>query len=298
MISKKDIYKLNGLLYLHALSKAGSKREVSETLGVSVDTVNKYLRDLESEMKTCFFMSSGRGTILTPEGQRVMKIADEVCEAIRKLDNYEEMASTYAGIVRLWMPDAISQFLGTEALAAFLEKYPSIRMHSVISNELPDINSLEADICISYGFPASQDMVVMHEQKIRGGLFASEKYLEMYGYPKNLDDLAENHRICYKESNMYLSKECADLFARAKNVVYKTTSISSLRTALKAGVGIGACPLYWGRENLVSLNRLNFNFDVRLYLMVHKDIKDMPRIRVTLDFLKQLIQNVVKKKIG
>ncbi len=298
MISKRDIYKLNGLLYLYALSKTGSKREVGDCLGVSVDTVNKYLGDLETEMKTRFFMSSGRGTVLTPEGQRVMKVADEVYDAVRKLDNYEQMASAFAGIVRVWMPDAIAQFLGTEALADFLEQYPSIRLHSIISNDMPDVSALEVDICIGYEVPDNSDLVVIHEQKIRGGLFASEGYLETYGYPKNMEDLLENHRICYKECSDYLADECGNLFVRAKNVVYKTTSISSLRIALKSGIGIGVCPLYWGREHLVHLSRLNFNFDVKIYLMVHKDIKDMPRIRVALDFLIQLMKSAVKKKIG
>lgn len=54
MINKKDISKLESLLYLYAFSKHGSKRAVAEKLGASVDTVNKYISDLQAETKTYF----------------------------------------------------------------------------------------------------------------------------------------------------------------------------------------------------------------------------------------------------
>lgn len=88
MISKKDISKLEGLLYLYALSKSKSKREVAEKLGTSVDTVNKYISDLESELKTYFLMSSGRGTVITPEGERILSVSKEIVRALRSIDLY------------------------------------------------------------------------------------------------------------------------------------------------------------------------------------------------------------------
>lgn len=64
MINKKDILKLESLLYLYAFSKHGSKRAVAEKLGVSVGTVNKYISDLQAETKTYFLKSNGRGPSL------------------------------------------------------------------------------------------------------------------------------------------------------------------------------------------------------------------------------------------
>ena len=81
MINKKDISKLESLLYLYAFSKHGSKRAVAEKLGASVDTVNKYISDLQAETKTYFLKSNGRGTFITPEGKRVLKVAENIVAA-------------------------------------------------------------------------------------------------------------------------------------------------------------------------------------------------------------------------
>ncbi len=46
MISKKDISKLEGLLVLVAVAEHNSKKKVAEALGLSVDTLNKYVAEL------------------------------------------------------------------------------------------------------------------------------------------------------------------------------------------------------------------------------------------------------------
>lgn len=85
MISKRDILKIESLLFLQAISEAGSKREVAGQLGTSVDTLNKYLSEFEAEMKTKFLISNGRGTVITPEGKRMLDIAQDVVRAVRSM---------------------------------------------------------------------------------------------------------------------------------------------------------------------------------------------------------------------
>lgn len=104
MISKRDILKIESLLFLQAISEAGSKREVAGQLGTSVDTLNKYLSEFETEMKTKFLISNGRGTVITPEGKRMLDIAQDVVRAVRSMDDYAEEADAYSGVVRLAMP--------------------------------------------------------------------------------------------------------------------------------------------------------------------------------------------------
>ncbi|MDY4842096.1 MAG: LysR family transcriptional regulator [Alphaproteobacteria bacterium] len=103
---------MEGVLYLHALSKSNSKREVADKLGISVDTLNKYISDLESELKTIFFTSSGRGTTVTPEGERLLKMSEQIIKLVKSLSIFEDMANNCKGTVRLSMPDTIACYLG------------------------------------------------------------------------------------------------------------------------------------------------------------------------------------------
>lgn len=294
MISKKDIAKLEGLLYLYALSKTGSKREVAEQLGTSVDTINKYISDLEAELKTIFLMSNGRGTIITPEGQQILKVATEMVKALRSISDYGDGAASYKGVVRLGMPDAISDYLGSQKSFDFVKKYPDIHIESEIGNKLPNMNVLEADICLNYDPPQSPDLVLVRSEKVHCGLFAAQSYIDEYGQPKDMNDLLENHRICDKQNHLLYIDGWQEKMKQAKHIVYKTNSIFSLRIMLENGIGVGICPVDYGYKKLVPVLENEFGFDINIFLIAHKDTKDIPRIRVVLDY----ICNILDSKYG
>lgn len=289
MINKKDIAKLESLMYLYALSKAGSKREVADKLGTSVDTINKYISDFEAEMRTHFLVSNGRGTVITPEGERILKVSEEVVKAIRSIGDYGENAASYKGIVRLGMPDAIADYLGSDKMFDFFSRYPDIRIENTIANKLPNMMTLEADIGLNYEAPQEPDLVLVRAKKVPCGLFASQKYLNAFGAPKSMADMLKNHRICDKYNHELYIDGWKDQMSRARHLVYKTNSIFSLRSTLEKGIGIGICPLSYGCENLKRVLVKEFGFDIDIYLMAHKDTKDMPRIRVVLDYIKDVL---------
>lgn len=291
MINKKEISKLEGLLYLYALSKSGSKREVAEKLCTSVDTFNKYISDLEDDLKTKFLKSSGRGTVITPEGERILQVSDTIVKALRSLDDYASMAASCRGIVRLGMPDAIADYLGTDGLFDFFENYPEIHVENNIANKMPNMNTLEADICIDFLPPGGSDLVLVAAKKIKCGLFAAPKYIEKYGLPADMDDLILNHRICDKDNHELYITGWKDVKDRARHLIYVTNSIFSLRAVLQSGLGIGISSFPYARAGkLVHIAKPDFDFCIPIYLMAHKDTKDMPRIRVVLDYIKNLFE--------
>lgn len=289
MISKKDIAKLEGLLFLYAISKTRSKREVADKLGTSVDTVNKYLSDLEAELKTFLLISNGRGTSVTPEGERILEVADNIVKCLRSMEDYADSAVSHSGIVRLGMPDAIADYLGSERLYDFFGKYPNIHIENCVSAKMPNMNVLEADICLGYEMPSVGDLVLIRSKTVPCGLFAAQKYLKRFGVPKSLDDFLENHRICDKYNHEQYVDGWKDMISHAKHVVYRTNSIFSLRSVLEKAVGIGICPLAYGCENLTQVLKNEFGFGINIYMMAHKDTKDMPRIRVVIDYLKNIL---------
>lgn len=291
MISKRDILKIESLLFLQAISEAGSKREVAGQLGTSVDTLNKYLSEFETEMKTKFLISNGRGTVITPEGKRMLDIAQDVVRAVRSMDDYAEEADAYSGVVRLAMPDAIADYIGMREVGEFIRKYPDLSFENNITNEMPDIGALEADICINYEPLSHPDAVTVATKEIGCGLFASPKYIEEHGTPRDMDDLLANHFIIAKSSHEKYAPGWSELLEKARHVIYRTNSVFSFRHALKAGIGVGVSPVSYAAQQFIYLKHLDFDFKINLCLMGHKDTKDMPRIRVVLDYLKNILKS-------
>lgn len=290
MITKRDIAKLEGLTYLYALSLTKSKKEVAEKLGTSVDTVNKYISELETELKTHFLVSNGRGTVITPEGHRIIKIADDIIKAIRSLDDYEDTVSSYSGIVRLGMIDSLSNYISIETLSSFLEKYPKITIETNIADSLPDMNTLEIDLGVSYEIPQNGNLLVIDQHIIKCGLFASQKYIDKYGQPQDMEDLFKNHYHCCKYTGKPRSLLWQDFFKHLEHVAYQTNSIYSMRRAIDGGVGIGICPITDGYKNLVHINKIKFSLDLDLYILAHKDTKDIPRINIVIEHIKKHMQ--------
>lgn len=290
MITKKDINKLDGLLYLYALSKTNSKRSVAEKLGTSVDTINKYISDLEQETKTIFLVSNGRGTTITPEGERILRTSEDIVRALHSINDYADTAASCAGIVRIGTTDAIAGYLGNEGLAGLMAQYPDLYIETHISNQIPDMATLEVDIAISYEPPKHPDLVLAGVRKVRCGLFASRRYLAYYGKPRNMQDLVLNHRICDKGSHQTYVPGWKEVVDNARHIVYRTNSVFSLHNAVTNGIGIGILPLGNSFDNLMHLDNLSFNFDFNIYLIAHKDTKDMPRIRLVLDFAREFLQ--------
>lgn len=292
MISKRDIAKLEGLMYLYALSKSGSKREVAEKLGASVDTINKYISDLEAELSTIFLVTSGRGTALTPEGERVLEVSKRIVQAVRSVDEYAESAVSYKGIVRLWMSDAIADYLGAGNLIEFSEQYPDIHIENTISNRFPNMGKLETDIFLGYEAPKKKDQLLVGINNVKCGIYASQSYIDKFGMPKDKEDMLLNHRICDKSNHVLYVSGWRDMMERAQHIVYMTNSIFSLRDVLEAGMGMGICPVRYGDKKLVRIDSVDFEFYLQIFMIAHRDTKDMPRIRVVIDYVKNLFNQI------
>ena len=80
MLTKKDMNKLSGLLYLLSISQNSSKRKASDSLNTSMDTVNKYIGELEDELGFKLLASNGRGSQITPQAQENFAL----CRNIKK----------------------------------------------------------------------------------------------------------------------------------------------------------------------------------------------------------------------
>lgn len=290
MISKKDISKLEGLLYLYAVSKTNSKREVAGKLGTSVDTVSKYLSDLENELKTYLLVSNGRGTVITPEGERILDAANDIVRVMRSIGDVDSDAEDdlYSGRVKISMPDSIADYIGSEWLVDFYQKYPDVQVENRIVSE---ISGSDTDIMLQYEPPAEidGDWVLIRSKTLPCGLFASQKYLENFGMPKNVGDLLENHRICDKDNHERCISGWKDLAEKAKHLVYRTNSIFSHRSVLDKGIGVGVCPLSYGCENLVHILKKEIGFTLNVYLMAAKEALEIPRVRMLLDYMKNVL---------
>lgn len=292
MITKKDLMKLESLLYLLSITQHSSKRKASDALSTSVDTVNKYLGELETELGFTLFSSNGRGSKVTPQAQEILPLAETLKSILREIEFIGGANSEVAGIVRLAIEDGITHTLFTDEISRLFNRYPGLKIVSENVSEQANIIAMEADLGVSYVPPSGGDLVLCHMHKVPCGLFASQTYINKFGMPYDMEDLLCNHRFCEHSDYSRRMVGWKELIKDAHHVVYSGNSICGVNLMAKSGAGIGVFPLQsdTGLLRIYGLTEeLKINLYYNIYVIAHKNTKDIPRIRALIDYFKTVM---------
>lgn len=292
MISKKDVSKLESLIYLLAVSQNKSKRKVSEELGTSVDTLNKYISDLEQELGIKLLASNGRGSVTTPDAKKIIKLAKELKQIIKTLDSYAQKKVDIAGTVRFGMTEGINACMFPENVIDFYDQYPDLNLDVAVYDSTPNLNIFEADVAATFQIPQGNDLVILSSKEIKCSLYASSKYISRFGMPENLDDLLENHRMCVKSGHPIYIPGWKDIIRKAKKICLTTNTTFSLIAQIDNGGGIGLIPDISARKNFVRIHTAGFEPVVNFHLVAHKDTKDIPKVRVLIEYLQEILNGL------
>lgn len=292
MITKKDISKLESLIFLLAISQNNSKRKVSEELGTSVDTLNKYIYDLEQELGIRLLASNGRGSVTTPDAQKIIKLAKELNQILKVLDSYALKKVDIAGIVRFGMTEGINACMFPENVIDFYDQYPDLNLDVSVYDSTPNLNIFEADVAATYQIPQGNDLVILTSKEIKCGLYASSKYISRFGMPESMEDLLENHRMCVKSGHQVYIQGWKDIMRKAKKVCLTTNTTFSLIAQIANGAGIGLIPHVSAQKDFVHVHTTNFEPVVNFHLVAHKDTKDIPKVRALIDYLLEILNRL------
>ena len=292
MITKKDIAKLEGLLMLVAVSENNSKKKVAEALNLSVDTLNKYISDLEKELGTKLVTSNGRGSVLTDEAQNIINLGFDIKKVVRSVDTLASHKDALSGTIRVGIPLAVSAALPSDSISTFWEEYPNIRIDAISNYEPPNFNVLDVDLGFTFEPPTGSDLVIVASRNVKYGFMATPEYLKKHGEPKSIEDLIANHRVCGKFGHYHYLKVWKDIMARSPRVCFSSNSNFSVIKILRAGGGIGVLPLQYANDGgLRLLTEIKETPEVTFYLVAHRLTKDIPKIRVVIDCYRKIMMS-------
>lgn len=283
---------LEGLVLLAAISQYGGKRKAAEAMSTSIDTVNKYIENLEKEVCYKLLVSDGRGSYLTPRAEELVKQVKGIEDIFNNIYTSNACSVDLKGEVRLGIHLGVSVCLFPQNIGHFFDKYPDIALHSHTSLDSFNINSMDLDIGITLEKPSSADSVVVYSKKVECGYFATAEYLAKHGYPKDMEDMLENHRLITKYTFDDTIKDWKELKKKAKHICYSSNSLFCMVDNLKNGIGIGIMPMLFKDRGMICIDNIKCSSDVTFYLVAHKDTKDIPRIRAVLELYKELLERI------
>ena len=112
-----------------AVARAGTVARAAELVGRTQPSVSARLASLEEAWGTRLFRRRSRGMVLTPEGARLLPMAEALLREFEQLDRAAGLPVAPPGELRVGAGDALGRERLPGALATLLKRLPGLEVH-------------------------------------------------------------------------------------------------------------------------------------------------------------------------
>lgn len=270
--------------------RCGSFRAAAQVLNTSANTLRREVEDFEREIGITLLTRHVDGVRLTAEGTLIVNTAQRMENAAHDIARVRNLGVALEGEVRLGITEGLGTFWIAPRLVEFRRAHPGLLIDMRCAMHPADVLRLETDIGIQITPPTAKDLKVLKLGRLHAMLFAAPSYLDVYGMPKTVAELAQ-HQLVLQITDQITTKEVYDkLFPHMPQVgrVAFRTNVSSAHYSLIArGSGIGELPTYAGAisSKIVPIDIPELRLSQDIWLVYHRDVARLPRVRRLIDWI-------------
>lgn len=287
-----NIMDWDDIRYFLAAARTGSLAAASRQLGSHQPTVGRRIDSLERRLGVRLFQRHAQGLTLTEEGHRIMQAAEAMGEAaatLQRASNFE--GSEIRGSVRIAAPSGLAVHLIAPNLPQFHERFPDLDIVLQPSASSADLTHGEADVAIRLYRPTAEELVVRHAGNMGFGLYGAAAYLQQHGAPENAAALPLHFYIGYGEQLRHLEENrWLEALAGDARFVLCSDDTHTRLAAADAAMGLAVLPHALAQRSS-QLQRVLETVEVPskpIWLVVHRDLRYLARVRAVLDWLAEL----------
>ncbi|MBS0354697.1 MAG: LysR family transcriptional regulator [Proteobacteria bacterium] len=274
--------------FLHVL-REGSLSGAARTLGTTQPTVGRRLQALEAALGCTLFIRTQTGLQATDAARRLSAPAEAMAAQAGALRRAASAGNDdIAGTVRLTASETVGGEVLPPILADLQAAYPAIRIELTLTNRSEDLLQREADIAVRMLRPSQDALVARRIGTLAIGLYAHRRYAERRGLPTCIEGLAGHALIGFdRDANALRTLQQSGLPLTPEDFAFRSDSEHAQHAALLAGLGIGACQaaIAARQPDLLPVLPEQVRFELEMWLAMHEDLRDDPRIRRVFDFL-------------
>ncbi|HEX7761302.1 MAG TPA: LysR family transcriptional regulator [Caulobacteraceae bacterium] len=242
-----------------AVAESGSLNAATRLLGMTQPTISRRMEDLEIRLGAQLFRRSSKGVQLTEAGETMRDLAAGMARLggsiVRDVAGSDKNNS---GRVILAAPDGMASYVLMPALADFQAANPEIDLVLDCGMYPGSLTAGDVDLSLEFMEDPSTDRATTPIAHLHYAFYASRTYLNTYGTPKTLADVA-NHRMvrhsAFREQRSTWSRK-AEALRELVGVNLVTNSSAAMVEAVRAGAGVGSLPtaIYTVDSHLVMLD--------------------------------------------
>ena len=286
------------LRIFHSVAEAGSFTHAGEKLNLSQSAVSRQISALEGSLKVPLFHRHARGLILTEQGEVLYRTTHEVFGKLAMTEAIlQESKDRPSGDLRINTTVAFGSTWLAPRLKEFLDIFPEISVHLILSDKALDLSMREADVGIRLQPPTQAELIQRHLLSAQMHIYAAPSYIKHKGMPASPEDLDDHRMIVYGHDTsppvpdvnwpLRIGRPKGQMRAPAMTV----NNVYAVMRAVQSGAGLGALPAFMAQDNneLVRVLPDIEGPQIDAYFVYPEELRASKRIAVFRDFLLRKI---------
>jgi DNA-binding transcriptional LysR family regulator len=288
------------LIAFVAVVESGSFSRAAEQLGQDNSVVSRTIKRLEQKLGIQLLNRTTRQISLTHEGERyfsrVQKILQEMASAENDLLEHRNVPQ---GLLRVDAATPVVLHVLAPLVAEFTERYPKISLSLFSSESNINLIDRKVDVAIRVGELDDSSLRARKLMLSYRSVLASPAYLQKWGTPTSVDDLA-NHRCLGFNEVMALNKWpllCADGQQLTIRPFISAGSGETLRQLCLSGNGIACMSDFMTQQDIANGHLVELlipevmRIAMPLHAVYYSDQAVSTRIRCFIDFLSERLDS-------
>ena len=284
------------------VTELSSFTQAGESLGLPRSTVSEHVQALETLLGARLLQRTTRTVQATQDGRVLYERSKDLLAHMEELEGlFRQDEAQLAGRIRVDMPNAMARGVVMPQLPSFMARHPLVEMEISSSDRQVDVIAEGFDCVVRVGAQPDQSVVARKVCSMPMVNCVSPAYLQRYGVPATLADLAQHQLVHYvrplgarSAGFEYLQGNKVQRVAMAGRVTVSSTD--AYQAACLGGLGIIQVPLLGVRDLLASGELVSVLADYLAppldFSMLYAGQRHLPlRVRVFMEWLAATLQD-------
>jgi DNA-binding transcriptional LysR family regulator len=285
----------NDLKAFLAVMRTGRLTAAAKLMKIDHSTLGRRIVRLEEALQTRLFDRLTVGYRPTAAGEQLLRETENIESLTIGLQSrLTNMTSELAGAVRVAAPEGFSTFFLASRIGQLTSTHPKIEFELIAGPSVVSLSKREADMAVTNICPQKGRLHALKLTDYELGIYASPSYLSNSPKIQNKRDLLNHNFIGYME-DMLPTAEHAYLNEINKAIVpnVRISNVFTQLAATQGGVGLCVLPYFMcaSQPNLVRILPSDIRIFRSYWLVIHSDLRELPRVRATADFIIDSVRN-------
>ncbi|WP_095188092.1 LysR family transcriptional regulator [Pseudomonas sp. Irchel 3E19] len=286
------------------VSELSSFTLAGENLGLPRSTVSEHVQALEALLGTRLLQRTTRKVQATQDGLVLYERSKDLLSHMDEIEGlFRQDEASLAGRIRIDMPNILARRVVMPRLPQFMDRHPNLELEISSTDRRVDLLSEGFDCVVRVGAQPDQSVVARHLCDLPMINCASPAYLERYGVPQTLEDLAQHRLVHYvgvlgSRSEGFVYEENGQIRRVAMAGSVTVNSTDAYEAACLGGFGIVQVPNTGLRSHLQTCELVavlpQYNAPAMAVSLLYARQRHLPlRVRAFMDWLGEVIRSTL-----